>query len=207
MNNQQDFEQELTSIRQLMERSVRFISFSGLAGILAGLYALAGAAVAFYRIPGLLATEGRWADALYAGNAPLELLTIGVVVLAASLVTGFWLTARKAKRLGASIWDSAGRRMLINLSVPLVAGGLFILVLLAEGYIGLVPPACLIFYGLALISASPNLVDEVRYLGYMEIILGLIASAYPGFAVYFWAVGFGILHILYGAILYRKYDA
>lgn len=207
MSNNPDFEKDLAAIRNLMERSSRFISFSGLAGILAGVYALAGCAIAFVRVPPT-GEQGSFllGDFQKPGAIP-ELVTIAALVLVASLLTGFIVTGRRAQRLGVNMFDEAGRRTLFNLSIPLVAGGVFILVLLSSGQFGLVAACCLIFYGLALIQASPNLFDEVRYLGYLEIALGLIAAAVPGYGLYLWAIGFGVLHIIYGAVLFRKYEA
>lgn len=200
MNSHPDYEKDLAAIHQLMQRSVKFISFSGLSGILAGVYALAGVAVAYYRMADYLL------DTHMEAEVANELVLIAVVVLAASLATGLWISSRKAKRLGVNVWDETGRRMFINLGIPLVAGGIFVILLLLGGYYALAAPACLIFYGLALINASPNLVDEIRYLGYCEILLGLVATAFPSLGLILWATGFGALHILYGSILFRKYN-
>jgi putative exporter of polyketide antibiotics len=121
-------------------------------------------------------------------------------------LTGYVLASRKAKKLGLKVWDATSKRLVINLIIPLLTGGIFILILLAKGYYGIVAPACLIFYGLALINASANLFDEVRYLGFCEIVLGLVATLMPGFGLLFWAIGFGLLHIVYGALMFKKYD-
>jgi hypothetical protein len=96
--------------------------------------------------------------------------------------------------------------MALSLAIPLVTGGIFILIMLNSGHFGLAAPACLIFYGLALIQASTNTVDEIRYLGYSEILLGLISAMLPGYGLIFWSLGFGVLHIVYGAIMHNKYD-
>jgi hypothetical protein len=105
------------------------------------------------------------------------------------------------------MWSNVSKQLFINLAAPLVSGGLFVLIMIQHNYYGLVAPACLLFYGLALVNASRNLVEEFRYLGYCEIILGIIASFYIGYGLVFWAIGFGILHIVYGAMMYRKYDS
>jgi len=206
MSSNQDYEKDLAAIRQLMERSSRFISFSGLAGILAGVYALAGFAYAFLRVPPTGESGTYLLDGLD-GEVATELVWIALAVLAATLVTGLWVTARRGKRLGTHLFDESGKRMFTNLAIPLAAGGIFILLLLSSGYFALVIPCCLLFYGLALVNASPNLFDEVRYLGYLEIALGLAATAFPGYAPYLWAMGFGVLHIIYGTVLFRKYEA
>ena len=206
MKQSQTYQKDIESIRQLMERSVKFLSLSGLSGILAGIYALMGAAVAYVII--------------YYPETPLEyrkqsvneitiiskLLAIAMGVLVVSLITGYKLASGKAKKLGVKVWDTTSKRLTINLAVPLVAGGLFILILLSNGHYGVAAPACLVFYGLALMNASQNLFDEVRYLGYLEIVLGLIAAIIPGFGLFFWAMGFGVLHIIYGAVMFKRYD-
>jgi hypothetical protein len=206
MNQDQDYQQDLASIRNLMERSVKFISLSGLSGILAGTYALIGAAFAYFTIQYPLSIISYRQESIQYSDVIIKLLFIAFLVLAASLITGFWLSARKAKQLGTTVWNETSKRLVINLLVPLVTGGLFILILLYYGHYGVVAPACLIFYGLALIHASANLYEEIRYLGYSEIILGLIAAALSGYGLLFWTIGFGILHIFYGALMYRKYD-
>jgi predicted lysophospholipase L1 biosynthesis ABC-type transport system permease subunit len=200
----QEYEQDIASIRTMMERSAKFISLSGLSGVLAGIYALAGAAAAYFavRYPiSLMEIESvQPPDALY------KLIVIAVVVLAASIATGVWLSARKAKKYGLKLWTPTSRTLLVNMLVPLIAGGVFILTMLFTGHFGLAAPACLIFYGLALIQASANTFQEIRYLGFCEIVLGLVSALMPGYGLLFWAVGFGVLHIVYGAIMHNKYD-
>lgn len=204
MNEKQSYQNDIASIRQLMERSVKFLSLSGLSGILAGVYALLGSAVA-YSIIDDIETPIELGDPSV--NAIIiKLLTIAMAVLIVSLITGYTLAARKAKKLGVKVWDATSKRLTINLAIPVVAGGLFILILLSNGHYGVAAPACLIFYGLALINASQNLFDEVRYLGYCEIVLGLVSALVPEYGLYFWAFGFGLLHVVYGAVMFKKYD-
>jgi hypothetical protein len=197
--------QDLESIRQLMERSVKFVSLSGLSGILAGIYALIGAVLAYREI-----YSGRVVRTVeyYRGHFPMvkSLFLIATLVLAASLVTGWFFSYRKAKKLKTKMWDSTSKRLLINLAVPLSIGGFFTLMMVDYGYYNLIVASVLLFYGLALVNASSNLYDEVRYLGYCELIVGVCAALWPGFGLYFWAIGFGLLHILYGSMMYKKYD-
>ena len=130
----------------------------------------------------------------------------GGLVLIASLAAGIFFTVRKAKRKGQGIWDSTAKRVLINLFIPLAVGGLFCIELLYYRLVGLVPPATLIFYGLALINASKYTLHDIRFLGICEVILGLIASLFLEYALLFWALGFGVLHIIYGVVMYVKYE-
>jgi hypothetical protein len=207
MKEERSYQEDIESIRKLMERSVKFISLSGLSGIASGAYALIGAGIAAYVLNYPLSRSG-FVEAERADNSlALKVALIAGGVLAASLVTGYWLSARKSKRLGAKIWDASAKRLFINLAVPLVTGGIFIGLLWTRGHVEMIAPVSLIFYGLALINASPNVYEEVRYVGYSEILIGLIAAAWPGYGLLFWAIGFGVVHILYGAVMYKKYDS
>src|SRR5580693_4047741 len=101
---EKEIHDELASIRSLMERSSKFISLSGLSGILAGVYALVGAAIAYsmvYRGP------SRIYDALNLHTYPQTiyyLIFIALCILMLSIATGYILTSRKAKRKGQPIW-------------------------------------------------------------------------------------------------------
>jgi hypothetical protein len=205
MSPSQDYQQDLASVRNLMERSVKFISLSGLSGVLAGIYALAGATVAYYLIN---SQNAPYTAANYRQNPGLiiSLALVAGAVLLLSLLTGWYLSYQKAKKSSTSFWNDTARRLVFNLMIPLATGGVFILILLYRGYFGMIAPSFLLFYGLALVNASSNLYDEVRYLGYIEVVLGLVAALLPGYGLLFWAIGFGVLHVFYGALMYRKYD-
>lgn len=195
----------LTDIRSMMERSSRFISLSGLSGIVAGVAALLGAYAAYIKLNSLNAIYRLLDDNLFRDTV-IYLLSDAAIVLVVSITAGILLTVRNSKKKGVSIWDTTARRLLINLMIPLTTGGLFCLILLYHGLVGFVAPATLLFYGLALINASKYTLNDVRYLGICEIILGLIASIYIHNGLLFWAFGFGILHIVYGAVMYFKYE-
>jgi hypothetical protein len=201
-----EYEKDLASIRSIMERSAKFISLSGLSGILSGIYALCGAAAAFYIIQYPLTPSDFSTYSTSVPGVRPQLLLIAFVVLAASITTGLWLSGKKARKHGLKLWTPISRTLLINISIPLLAGGALILILLFTGHFGLSAPVSLIFYGLALIQGSQNTFDEIRYLGILEITIGLVAAIFPGYGLLFWAVGFGILHVVYGAIMYNKYD-
>jgi len=92
------------------------------------------------------------------------------------------------------------------LIIPLAAGGLFAAGLLYHNEWKFVAPACLVFYGLALVNASKYTLSDIRYVGIMEILLGLINMYVVDYGLYFWAAGFGVLHIVYGLIMWWKYE-
>ena len=200
-----DYLKDITEIKDMMNKSSRFISLSGLSGILAGLYALIGAYLAKFILTNYNYLSQR-KNPMDIDQTQFKLIVIAVVVAFLSIVTAFILTRRKAKQQGTSIWDSTTKRLLFNFLTPLITGGIFSLILLDQGFYGFVAPATLIFYGLALFSASKYTFGNVKYLGIAEIILGLISMNYIGYGLYFWAIGFGILHIIYGTLIYFKND-
>jgi len=201
MSNE-DYLKDISEIKNLMNKSSRFISLSGLSGILAGVYALIGAAVAYW----LVDTYSRGTLYIFHGN--IFWLCMGILALVAglSIATGVVLTTRKAKKNGEKIWDNSSKRLLFNFLIPLVVGGIYCLIILNQGRYGQTAGLMLIFYGLALISASKYSIGDIKYLGYTEIILGLIASQFPGYGFWLWIIGFGIMHIIYGTWMHFKYD-
>jgi len=201
MNEQQQSLQELHHIKQMMERSNRFISLSGLSGISAGVVALLGAWFAVQRIS-MYAHE----KSIDYNTLVSQLIIIAVLVLAAAFVAAFIFTYLRSKKDGISLWGATTNRLLINLAIPLVAGGFFVLRIVQMDHVFLIAPACLLFYGLALVNASRYTLGEIRYLGYCELILGIINLWIPGYGLVFWAAGFGGLHIVYGIIMWRKYE-
>jgi hypothetical protein len=208
-----DHLKNLSEIRSLMERSTRFISLSGLSGVAVGIWALLGVAGLYFYL-GFIPNEISLAKALYPlgymRGMNMELLAFfladAAIIITGAIASGVYFTTRKAKKDGLRIWDNTTWRMLLNLSIPLVAGGLFCLIILKYGFIGLIAPLTLIFYGLALINGSKYTLNDIRYLGILEIILGLMSALYLGYGMVFWIIGFGILHILYGSYMYFKYE-
>ncbi len=209
---QNDHLETLTEIRSLMERSSRFISLSGLSGVAAGVWALLGAAAVYLYLDLPLFSNARlyYYDVVQNGKwgIPYETFFVmdAAIVLILAIASGIFFTTRKAKKNGQKIWDAMARRMLINLAIPLIVGGIFCIVLYKNGEFGLVAPATLIFYGLALVNGGKYTLDDIRYLGFAEIILGIIGLFYPGYGLELWAIGFGVLHIVYGLMMYNKYE-
>lgn len=203
--------EDLQAIRKLMEESSRFLSLSGLSGVFAGLTAIAGALVAYI----FILDKGSLHFEEYLNNLPLQetqkagwlLLTDAAIVLLVSILFAFYFSVKKAKRDGKLFLTRISKRLFINLSIPLLTGGLFVVVLMVQNQIQLIIPGFLIFYGLALVNAGKFTFGEIFYLGILQIITGLTAAFIPGASLLFWIFGFGILHIIYGLIMYRKYEA
>lgn len=200
--------QEISDIKRIMERSSRFISLSGLSGVAAGLCALVGAYVANNILKDYY--YGYNHEAGYTDHdftfLKFKLMILAAIVLLAALVLAFVFTWRRARQNHLPVWDLTARKLLWNVLLPLIAGGAFVLAMLQYSEWHFVAPACLIFYGLALINGSKYTLSDIRYLGYFEIILGLINTQFIHQGLYFWAIGFGVLHIIYGAIMWWKYE-
>jgi hypothetical protein len=203
--------EDIKTIRRIMEESSRFLSLSGISGVLAGVIAIAGALVTYLVI-------------LDNGNIPFtdylntlseqksvlqkwQLIGVAATVLLLSLLFAFYLSIKKAERDNKTIWTPVSKRLLINMFIPLAAGGIFVVMLMIQSYYLLIIPCFLIFYGLALVNAGKFTFGEIFYLGILEIIIGLIAAFIPAQGLLFWIIGFGILHIIYGLVMYRKYGA
>lgn len=211
-NQPSDSLQDVRDIRRMMERSSRFISLSGLSGVAAGLCALAGAAIARYVIFEKYYfsynDRGAFLDADFAA-LKIRLLGLAAGVFMAAFLTAFYFTWRKSSSEGIALWNHTSRRLFWNMIIPLAAGGLFIVGMLQYNEWRFVAPACLIFYGLALVNASKYTFSDIRYLGLCEIAVGLVNllnKEWIGYGLYFWALGFGILHIIYGISMWWKYE-
>jgi hypothetical protein len=205
MDQTKEHLENLSEIRSLMERSSRFISLSGLSGVFAGSFALLGAFAAYYYLPGNYFTFSDPSISMHSIDHIVFIICDALIVLTLALSTGIFFTIRQAKKKGQKIWDGTSQRLLINVAIPLVTGGLFSLSLLYWAP-ALVAPATLIFYGLSLVNGSKFTLNDVRYLGFTEIVLGLISTLYLGYGLFFWALGFGVMHIIYGVVMYFKYD-
>ncbi len=191
---------DIAQIKTMMDRSSRFISLSGLSGVLAGTYALIGAYLAYK-----ILYPSDWKLGSYPEiRAALATVAVAVVVLA--VVTAVILTFKKAKKSGESIWNPLTRRLLINFLVPLISGGIFVLLLIRLEYYAMIAASTLIFYGMACLNASKYTLGDVKYLGLTLISLGLLAGYFTGYGLFFWALGFGASHIIYGAMMYFKHD-
>lgn len=191
---------ELQDIRQIMENSSRFLSLSGLSGILAGVYALTGAFLAHQIIYVEFPTQFRQE---HINELFKQLFIIGSIILILSLITIFFLTIKKARKEQKPLWGPGSKLLLTNLLIPLITGAILVVILSLGAYYDLIAPSLLIFYGLALVNASKYTRPEILGLGIVEILLGLIAAILPAYGLYLWAAGFGLVHIIYGAVFMR----
>jgi hypothetical protein len=203
-NSTRDLE-TLQDIKRMMERSSRFISLSGWSGIAAGICALIGAAFAeksiwhYYGIDYLQ-------NSANPAMLKMDLILIAIFTFTGAFILAAFFTYLKSRKEGVAIWGSTARRLMWNTTLPLLAGGFFIWRLIDLKQYELLTPACLIFYGLALVNGSKFTMGEVKWLGYGEILLGIVNLWVLHEEVLFWSLGFGILHMIYGAAMWWKYD-
>lgn len=197
----------IQDIRNMMKKSTRFLSLSGLSGVFAGIYALTGGLIGCYYGQSVILDWAYEKEGAFSLNdIYLRFIILAGSILLLSILTAYFFSNRKAKREGHSLFDHTALRVLINLAIPLVAGGVFCIALLYHGAVAFVAPTMLLFYGLALINASKYTYDDIRYLGILEIVLGLINAFNLHNGLIYWMAGFGILHIIYGASMWFKYE-
>jgi hypothetical protein len=190
----------------MMERSTRFLSLSGLAGVLAGIYAFVGAGIAWYWIYFPSTEYGAGTETISPADLQVNLLAIALVVLVLAIGSAYLLSQQKSQKNSQQFWTPASKRFLVALFIPVMAGGLFSFALIHESAYPLIAPATLIFYGLGLINASHFTLGDIKNLGFGQLVLGLFAAFFPDFGLICWAIGFGVLHVIYGSMMYYRYD-
>jgi len=202
----EDYIKDIQDIKSMMADRSRFLSLSGLSGVLAGVYALLGAIWA-YRLAHS-ADSFAYQDILNGKITPIviKLIIVALVVFILALSSAYYLTYKKVKKTNSKMWTAATFKLLKSFAIPLLTGGIYVMALLYRGDLLLISSATLIFYGVALYSASHYTYRDLGTLGITEIIVGIVSMGFPGYGLYFWAFGFGLLHIIYGTIMYLKYD-
>jgi hypothetical protein len=199
-------EEELADIKAMMERSTRFLSLSGLAGVLAGIYAFVGAGIAYYWIYFPETSFGQESVPMSGHELMNKLLIISLVIVVLAIGTAYLLSQQKSQRTAQQFWSPASKRFLFALFIPVISGGLFSFALIHQSAFELTAAATLIFYGLGLINASHFTLGEIKNLGIGQLILGLLAAFFPDYGLICWALGFGVLHVIYGSMMYFKHD-
>ncbi|RJQ63761.1 MAG: hypothetical protein C4517_03805 [Stygiobacter sp.] len=203
MKEEQDYIRDIAEIRSMMERSSKFASLSGLSGILAGIYALAGAFIV-YHYYSFNPDSVDYTN--YSAGSLINVIAIALIILILALGSAVFLSYKKGNQKGEKIWNATSRRLIANMVVPLSAGGILLLIFLAKGLVGLIIPSTLLFYGLAIYNASKFTFDEMKFMGLLQIGLGLISAYFIEFSLFIWAFGFGVVHIVYGTYMHFKYE-
>lgn len=217
MSQDQQSLETLKDIRSIMDRSSRFISLSGWSGVAAGCCALVGAWFAHGIIEQSSKSHGSMRKPYY-GTADInsihasentglgQLIIIALLTLIAAVTLAFLFTWMRSRKTHTPIWGNSSKRMVFALGLPLGVGGIYMLQLVQAGAYGMIAPGCLLFYGLGLVSASRYTFGEIRWLGYGQLLAGIVNLFMPEYGLYFWALGFGILHIIYGLVMWYTHE-
>lgn len=201
----------LNEIKDLMEKSSRFQSISGLSIVIVGLLASVVSAGAWLML--LPHSDISWLPTTCNGiliNSPFRtkiavFSALLLLVISFSTVSFFSLHKMKKQR-GAVSFDSTLRRCLFHFCVPMVVGGLLCAAMLLQGHYGLTSTFMLVFYGLALINCSHYTSSSIAMLGYAQLVLGVVDCFAVSHAILLWWLGFGLMHILFGIYFIIKYD-
>jgi hypothetical protein len=202
--------EDIQAIREIMERSSKFLSLSGLAGIFAGVCALIGVAVAWL----FIFDSGQVQYNEYIQNVSSSvksdmgfyLLIDALLVLVLALLGAVYFSFRKAKKAGQHFWTNSTRRLLFHLMIPLVSGGIIIIILIFRNKPDLVVASMLVYYGLALVNAGKFTFGEIHYLGLTQIVLGIMAAVFINYGLLLWTIGFGLMHIVYGTVMFYRHE-
>ncbi len=209
MSKEKEQLEAIQDIRKLMMESTKFLSLSGFSGIFAGIFALAGAYFGKTQFDLYFQGQNLLFDLIATEeNLILIIFSICLVVLISSILLAFLFSRNKARKKGQKLFDQSSKKLFLNIAIPLVCGGVFSLAMLFYGgyFVFLIAPSMLIFYGLALFNGSKYTYHDIKILGILEIILGFMALFYLGKGLLFWSIGFGVLHIIYGVLVWYKYD-
>ena len=198
MKEEKDYIQKLAEIRSMMEQSSKFLSLSGWAGIMAGIYALVGAYIA-YNFLGFKTGE-------IPEESSSSIYLLAIVILGFALISAIFFSRRRAIKNKQPLWNFTTRRLIIDKAIPVAIGAMLILILISMDLERLIVPLSLIFYGLALYNASKFTLNEVKILGIVQLVIGLLSLYFSEYSLLWWSLGFGLAHIVYGIYMHYKYE-
>lgn len=142
----------------------------------------------------------------YSIDPRIILLSIAFIVFILAFGSGVFFTKRKAAKTGMSLWNAQAKRTFIQFAIPLFTGAVFCLLLIWHNNIAMVASASLVFYGLALLNAAKYTFSETHQFAISQIVLGIFAGIFLCYGIFFWAMGFGIFHIIFGIVIHYRYE-
>jgi hypothetical protein len=205
MKNHEEQLAAIQEMRNMMDQATRFKSISGLSGMVAGLLTFLCLYV-LYLVTGISPFQSEALVQLW--QSPNQLLVVSgfICLFLTCLGLGIFMAWRNARQKGKHIWDPAARQLALSLAIPVLVGGIFSILLIRIGFVTFVAPVTLLFYGLGLWGASKFTLESVRTAGILFLVLGLGATYYWNYGLLIWALGFGLVHVIYGFIIYIKYE-
>lgn len=175
-------------IREMMERSASFTAVPGYGGILMGVTAVAAAYIANTQV--------------YLRDSLMTWLIEAFLAFA----IGFLAMWQKSKIAGQSLFSTPARKFAYGFIPPLVVGVVIVLGLGRYEYYYVMAPVCMLCYGAAVACGGAFSSRVVPVMGWCFIALGIVAFILPSsYAQIMMGASFGLLHIIFGAIIARKY--
>lgn len=194
---EEEIKTTLRDIKEMMEKSSRFTAISGWSIAVIGVLAM----VCYFCVSSIYMKSINTPQAIRTAI----IFAICLLVVSFSIVT--LCSIRKAKRINRPFkLDKTIGQLLFNFSLPMLVGGLFSIAMIIQGHYGLTSSIMLLFYGLALVNCHHYTAPVLRFLGYGELLLGIIDCFLVDYGFLFWLLGFGILHILFGIFFIIKYE-
>jgi hypothetical protein len=178
----------LRFIREAMERAASFTAVPGWGAVFMGLTALVATLIAARQTSAALWMQAWLVEAVVA------------------LLIGGWAMDRKARRQETSLLSGPARKFILGLTPPLLVGVLLTFVFYRAGIMNDVPGMWLLLYGTGVVTGGAFSVRIVPIMGLSFMVLGAVAFISPAFwGNFYMMVGFGLLHIIFGVIIARRY--
>lgn len=194
----ENYLKDIGEIKNLMTESSKFLVFSsGLSGFFSGIIAIVGMMIVY----GVTDGQVNNIQVLVSTHQSLIILSL-IAIFILSLLATLFFTRRNAQTRDNTVWNPVAKKMVIAFYSILVLGGAYLFILFFQEQYEPIVELMLIFYGMALLNGAKYTVNEVRILGYAEIVLGLICASLPGYDFWFWTAGFGLINLIYGCIMY-----
>ena len=178
----------LQFIRETMERSTHFTAVPGYGGMLMGATALVAAYIATVQVT-LRDSMITW-----------------LIEAALAFAIGMLAMWQKSKIAGQSLVSAPARKFALGFAPPLIVGVVVVLGLWKNGYFYIMPPVCMLSYGAAVVCGGAFSVRVIPVMGWFFMALGAIAFAIPASnGNVMMAASFGMLHLIFGAVIAKKY--
>lgn len=178
----------LRFIRETMERAGSFTAVPGWGGVAMGITAIGAAAIASFQ------------------DSKLAWLITWMLEATIAIAIASWTTFTKARSSGASLFSGPGRRFVYSFAPPILVGGLLTVVLVRDGLFWGVAGMWLLLYGTAVVTGGAFSIRIVPLMGLCFMVLGAVALFSPAsWSNALLGIGFGGFHILFGAVIARKY--
>lgn len=180
--------ENLQFIRQTMERAVTYTAISGRGLILIGLTALATAFISFGQ-----------------DNA-IAWLFVWLTEAALSIAIALGSILSKAQHLKMPVFSETGRKFVLSFAPAMLAGALMTAVCFQQGLMDLIPGLWLLLYGVAVVAGGTYSVPIIPVMGLCFMFCGMLALMGPAaWGRPLLALGFGVLHLIFGGLIIKQY--